>query len=154
MINPSLHENCYHYYVVLLLGLDPYTFSCKCDYLETINKVSDVRKMLSGDMAQRLCTPAEAKFYFRSLFNSKGEKNLFLKTNINCGLTSWAPGCEPGWGCSAGSNPVPGNNNGDSIPPRTTDCQPCCEGFFCPRGLTCMLREFFRQLPQNNIIMS
>jgi hypothetical protein len=106
--------------------------------------MSDVIKMHPGDMAQRLCTPAEAKFYFTSLYDSKGDKNLFLKTNINCGRSSWAPGCEPGWGCSAGSNPVPSDNNGDdTIPLRNTNCQPCCEGFFCPRGLTCMLREFF-----------
>jgi hypothetical protein len=128
-----------------LLCLDPYILFHIVLYLAS-DKVSDVRRMLSGDMAQRLCTPAEAKFYFRSLFNSKGEKNLFLKTNVNCGLSSWAPGCEPGWGCSTGPNPVP-SNNGDDIPPRTTNCQECCEGFFCPRGLTCMLREFFRQYP-------
>ncbi|KAM0877156.1 hypothetical protein ACQ4PT_035663 [Festuca glaucescens] len=113
------------------------------DWNEAFNYTADlgfVRQCLAetrGDMPQRLCTPAEAKFYFTSLFNAKGEKNLFLKTNINCGRTSWAPGCEPGWGCSAGSNPVP--SNGDDIPLRTTNCQPCCEGFFCPRGLTCML---------------
>ncbi|PIA26833.1 hypothetical protein AQUCO_08700012v1 [Aquilegia coerulea] len=25
------------------------------------------------------------------------------------------------------------------MPARTRDCQPCCEGFFCPYGLTCMI---------------
>ncbi|CAM0907995.1 unnamed protein product [Alopecurus aequalis] len=90
-------------------------------------------------MAQRLCTPAEAKFYFTSLYDTKGEKNLFLKQNINCGRNAWAPGCEPGWGCSVGSNPVPSNDDKENIPLRATNCQPCCEGFFCPRGLTCML---------------
>ncbi|KAE8679383.1 ABC transporter G family member 28 [Hibiscus syriacus] len=28
------------------------------------------------------------------------------------------------------------------MPSRTTDCQPCCEGFFCPRGLACMIRSY------------
>jgi hypothetical protein len=75
------------------------------------------------------------KFYFSSLYDRKGEKNLFLKTNINCNRSSWVQGCEPGWACSVGSGPNPQGN----IPPRTASCQPCCEGFFCPRGLTCML---------------
>ncbi|VAH25168.1 unnamed protein product [Triticum turgidum subsp. durum] len=90
-----------------------------------------------GDMPQRLCTPAEAKFYFTSLFNPKGEKNLFLETNINCGISAWSPGCEPGWACSVG--PIPAANDNETIPLRATNCQACCEGFFCPRGLTCML---------------
>ena len=121
--------------------------SYKSDRFQITDKVSDVRNMMSGDMAQRLCTPAEAKFYFTSLYDAKGEKNLFLKTNINCGRSAWAPGCEPGWGCSVGSNPVPSNNDRETVPLRNTNCQPCCEGFFCPRGLTCMLREFNRQHP-------
>ncbi|KAI3437505.1 ABC transporter domain-containing protein [Psidium guajava] len=25
------------------------------------------------------------------------------------------------------------------MPSRTHDCQPCCEGFFCPQGITCMI---------------
>ncbi|XP_073009295.1 ABC transporter G family member 28-like [Typha latifolia] len=25
------------------------------------------------------------------------------------------------------------------MPPRTLSCRPCCEGFFCPRGITCMI---------------
>lgn len=92
-----------------------------------------------GDLAQRLCTPGEVKFYFESMYNRKGEKNLFLNTNINCNRSSWVLGCEPGWGCSVGPNPATNNNDNGDIPPRTTNCQECCEGFFCPRGLTCML---------------
>ncbi|RVW27540.1 ABC transporter G family member 24 [Vitis vinifera] len=29
--------------------------------------------------------------------------------------------------------------NSQNIPTRTHDCQACCEGFFCPRGITCMI---------------
>uniref|UniRef100_M8C8K6 Putative white-brown complex-30-like protein n=1 Tax=Aegilops tauschii TaxID=37682 RepID=M8C8K6_AEGTA len=98
-----------------------------------------------GDMPQRLCTPAEAKFYFTSLYNPKGEKNLFLETNINCGISAWSPGCEPGWACSVG--PIPAANDNETIPLRATNCQACCEGFFCPRGLTCMLRIIANWVP-------
>uniref|UniRef100_A0A0E0GXY1 ABC transporter domain-containing protein n=1 Tax=Oryza nivara TaxID=4536 RepID=A0A0E0GXY1_ORYNI len=111
------------------------------DWNEAFNYTSDlgfVQNCLAetrGDLGGRLCTPNEVKFYFSSLYDRKGEKNLFLKTNINCNRSSWVQGCEPGWACSVGSGPNPQGN----IPPRTASCQPCCEGFFCPRGLTCML---------------
>uniref|UniRef100_A0A0E0DB60 ABC transporter family G domain-containing protein n=1 Tax=Oryza meridionalis TaxID=40149 RepID=A0A0E0DB60_9ORYZ len=111
------------------------------DWNEAFNYTSDlgfVQNCLAetrGDLGGRLCTPNEVKFYFSSLYDQKGEKNLFLKTNINCNRSSWVQGCEPGWACSVGSGPNPQGN----IPPRTASCQPCCEGFFCPRGLTCML---------------
>lgn len=65
----------------------------------------------------------------------------YLKPNKNCNLTSWVSGCEPGWACSAGEEKTDMKNSND-MPIRTEDCQPCCEGFFCPTGLTCMIRKF------------
>mgnify|MGYP004715546471 CR=1 FL=1 len=75
----------------------------------------------------------------------KSAEAQFLKPNRNCNLTSWVPGCEPGWACSAGSNVKVDMKNSKYMPDRTHDSQPCCEGFFCPRGLTCMIRKWISQ---------
>lgn len=87
------------------------------------------------DAASRLCTEAEIRVYLGSFFNGIG-----LQANRNCNLTSWVSGCEPGWACSTGS--VQGldlENTVQEIPARTASCKSCCEGFFCPQGLTCMM---------------
>ncbi|XP_055836085.1 ABC transporter G family member 28 [Solanum dulcamara] len=89
-----------------------------------------------GDVLKRLCTAAEVKFFSQLLTQGGGRGNL--KPNKNCNLSSWAPGCEPGWACSVGDNLVR-LKDAKEMPPRILDCQPCCEGFFCPRGLTCMI---------------
>ncbi|MCD7446695.1 ABC transporter G member 28 [Datura stramonium] len=89
-----------------------------------------------GDVVKRLCTAAEIKFYSQLLTEGVGRGNL--KPNRNCNLASWASGCEPGWACSVGENQVHLKDIKE-MPPRILDCQPCCEGFFCPRGLTCMI---------------
>ncbi|XP_019448781.1 PREDICTED: ABC transporter G family member 28-like isoform X2 [Lupinus angustifolius] len=91
---------------------------------------------LKGDITQRICTAAEVEAYARS-FTSKS-KSVFLQPNINCNLSSWLNGCEPGWACKANQKVEP-NNNKKEIPVRSVDCQPCCEGFFCPHGITCMI---------------
>jgi len=92
-----------------------------------------------GDLVGRLCAPAEVKFYFSCLHDQKGENNIFLKTTTNCNHSSWVQGCEPGWACSIGPDLLLSNITSSTIPPRSINCQQCCEGFFCPRGLTCML---------------
>ncbi|XP_054789575.1 ABC transporter G family member 24-like isoform X2 [Prosopis cineraria] len=89
------------------------------------------------DITKRLCTAAEMRFYFNSLFESS--KANFVKPNENCNLTSWVSGCEPGWACSVGPQQQVDLQNSKEIPARTTSCQACCEGFFCPHGLTCMI---------------
>ncbi|KAL0907605.1 hypothetical protein M5K25_022024 [Dendrobium thyrsiflorum] len=100
--------------------------------------VSDCITDTDGDLTQRLCTAAETKFYFNSFFIDGGN-NDFLRPNKNCNTTSWVSGCEPGWACSV----VAGQNvhikDSANIPSRTQNCRPCCEGFFCPRGITCMI---------------
>ena len=93
----------------------------------------------TGDLSQRLCTAADIKFYFNSFFTAK--RAGYLKPNKNCNLTSWVPGCEPGWACSAGSDKKIDLKNSKDMPTRTSDCAPCCEGFFCPHGMTCMIRK-------------
>lgn len=95
---------------------------------------------LTGDLTQRLCTAAEIKFYFSSLF-AKGTKTTnYVKPNKNCNLTSWVSGCEPGWGCYA--DQYVELKNSTYMPARSQNCGPCCEGFFCPRGLACMIRKY------------
>ncbi|KAL9230494.1 hypothetical protein vseg_005836 [Gypsophila vaccaria] len=90
-----------------------------------------------GDVGSRLCTESEVQFYLNNFFNKIGVN--YMSPNRNCNLTSWVAGCEPGWACSIGSGE--GFDLGDSkqIPTRTVDCKTCCEGFFCPQGLTCMM---------------
>jgi hypothetical protein len=97
-----------------------------------------------GDITQRLCTAAEIKYYFNGFFTSTTstkKTNNYLKPNKNCNLSSWVSGCEPGWACSAGSQKVDLKSSKD-MPVRTTNCAACCEGFFCPNGITCMIRKY------------
>lgn len=102
--------------------------------------LSNCAKKSKGDMMQRICTAAEVKFYFSSFFESATKRtNNYLKPNKNCNLTSWVSGCEPGWACSAGEDQKVDLKNSKDIPIRTESCAPCCAGFFCPRGITCMI---------------
>ncbi|TVU07325.1 hypothetical protein EJB05_47375, partial [Eragrostis curvula] len=109
------------------------------NYTSNLGFVDQCLLETRGDLAQRLCTPAEVKFYFSSLYDKDGEKNLFLKTNINCNRSSWVQGCDAGFACALDPSLPPSKSDNDTIPQRTRTCQACCEGFFCPRGLTCML---------------
>ncbi|KAK8945287.1 ABC transporter G family member 24 [Platanthera guangdongensis] len=96
-----------------------------------------------GELTSRLCNAAEIKFYFNSFYDKTKEntaKTNILKPNKNCNLSSWVPGCEPGWACSVGPNQQVKLNDSKVMPARTYHCDPCCPGFFCPRGLTCMIR--------------
>lgn len=95
-----------------------------------------------GDLPQRLCTAAELKFYFTNFIANTRSAATFLKPNRNCNSSTWVSGCEPGWACGPGSSqPVIDFRDSQEIPARTSDCQPCCDGFFCPQGLTCMIRK-------------
>ncbi|KAK7285030.1 hypothetical protein RJT34_19787 [Clitoria ternatea] len=89
-----------------------------------------------GDFRNRMCTTAEIRYYFRSFFEQG--TSSYIKPNKNCNLTSWVSGCEPGWGCIT-KQQVDLKKDIKDIPDRIDDCQPCCEGFFCPQGLTCMI---------------
>lgn len=85
------------------------------------------------------------KFYFTSFYKKEEKEdsktNHVLKPNKNCNLTSWDTGCEPGYACSLPKDQKADLKNSRSIPDRTFDCQACCPGFFCPSGLTCMMRK-------------
>ncbi|PKI64403.1 ABC transporter G family member 28-like [Punica granatum] len=94
---------------------------------------------MKGDVMRRVCTAAEIKFYFNSFFGSAKRSSNYLKPNKNCNLTSWVQGCEPGWACSVGDGQKADIRNSKDVPTRTEDCTTCCEGFFCPHGITCMI---------------
>ncbi|KAI3823263.1 hypothetical protein L1987_04696 [Smallanthus sonchifolius] len=96
----------------------------------------------NGDIVPRLCTAADIKFYLTVLSEAERQgfkTSTYVKGNKNCNLTSWVPGCEPGWACAAAKDVKVDLTNKEDMPYRTTNCQPCCEGFFCPTGLTCMI---------------
>ncbi|XP_043701129.1 ABC transporter G family member 28-like isoform X2 [Telopea speciosissima] len=101
--------------------------------------LSNCLRETKGDLTRRLCTAAEMKFYFNTFFERGSQTTNYLKPNKNCNLTSWASGCEPGWACSVGSNQKVNLKNSKDMPRRTVNCKPCCEGFFCPHGITCMI---------------
>ncbi|XP_041995410.1 ABC transporter G family member 28-like [Salvia splendens] len=91
---------------------------------------------------QRLCTAAEVKFYGQSLLGGEdGEvkRKYSLRPNTNCNMSGWPEGCEPGWSCNVRKEDKVDIKNDKVIPERLLDCQPCCPGFFCPLGLTCMI---------------
>ena len=96
---------------------------------------------MTGDFRDRMCTTAEIRYYFQSFFLQQGTSASYVKPNINCNLTSWGSGCEPGWSCIADER-IDLRKDITDIPSRIDDCQPCCEGFFCPQGLTCMISKY------------
>ncbi|XP_031123227.1 ABC transporter G family member 28-like isoform X2 [Ipomoea triloba] len=114
------------------------------DFSKDTEFLSNCVKQTKGDIMQRLCTASEMKFYASSIIldtleDSSTKSSNYVKPNMNCNLSSWVPGCEPGWACSVGKDVQVDLKNSNEIPSRTLECQPCCEGFFCPHGLTCMI---------------
>ncbi|CAI0397922.1 unnamed protein product [Linum tenue] len=101
--------------------------------------MSNCAKRTNGDIGQRICTAAEIKFYFNSFFTKGSKTSNYLHPNRNCNLSSWVSGCEPGWACSVGKGIKVDLKNSKDMPTRSSDCESCCEGFFCPHGLTCMI---------------
>lgn len=94
-----------------------------------------------SDATKRICTAAEMKVYFNSFMDAKYASANVLKPNRNCNLTAWVTGCEPGWASTVPANTQVDLKNARNLPQRTDEAKPCCEGFFCPKGLTCMIRE-------------
>ncbi|CAM8899013.1 unnamed protein product [Rhodiola kirilowii] len=107
------------------------------NFSENLDFLGTCLQKTRGDMTRRICTAAEVKFFFNSYFGQSSLK--YIAPNKNCNQTSWVPGCEPGWACSTASNEEVDLQNSKVVPDRTTNCQGCCEGFFCPQGITCMI---------------
>ncbi|KAG7638776.1 putative white-brown complex protein 30 [Arabidopsis thaliana] len=112
---------------------EAFNFDKNLDFLSNCVKKND------GDLTLRLCSAAEIKFYFSSFVRRDEATTVHVKPNINCNLAKWVSGCEPGWSCNADDEKRFDLNNGKILPSRTRKCQPCCEGFFCPQGLACMI---------------
>ncbi|KAK0585135.1 hypothetical protein LWI29_023857 [Acer saccharum] len=102
------------------------------NFIGNLDFLTSCIKKTKEDVTQRLCTKADIDFYLHSL-----SKRGYLKPNKNCNLASWSSGCEPGWDCSADEKVD--IRNAKDMTSRTRNCQPCCEGFFCPHGLPCMI---------------
>ncbi|KAJ1295422.1 hypothetical protein BS78_01G222700 [Paspalum vaginatum] len=100
-----------------------------------ITFASDCMEETKGEMVAMLCGKPEIELYIKSLASTSSRSNP--RISPNCNQNSWALGCQPGWACM--TDVVPSNSSGESIPPRAARCRPCCPGFFCPRGLTCMI---------------
>lgn len=94
------------------------------------------------DVIRRVCYSSELHDYFQGFFSG----STYLKPNRNCNLTSKVSGCEPGWACATSLTENVDMKDSKNMPARTEDCQPCCEGFFCPKGLTCMIRKYSQLL--------
>ncbi|CAA2997210.1 ABC transporter G family member 24-like [Olea europaea subsp. europaea] len=109
------------------------------NYSENLDFLTKCIVKTKGDLPNRLCTAADLKFYFSNFIASRGTATTYLKPNRNCNITTWVSGCEPGWACSVGLNQRVDFTDSLEMPARTLDCQSCCEGFFCPQGLTCMI---------------
>ncbi|KAL6640996.1 hypothetical protein ACP70R_019177 [Stipagrostis hirtigluma subsp. patula] len=93
-------------------------------------RVSRIRQM-----ATMLCGKAEVELYIKSLASSSTSSLGSTRISRNCNQNSWALGCQPGWACST----LGDESSDESVPSRAVNCRPCCPGFFCPRGLTCMM---------------
>lgn len=109
------------------------------DFSSNLSFVSSCIQKTKGDISRRICTSAEINFYFSNSLDGGSGNTNYLRPNVNCNLTSWVSGCEPGWACSVSPSAKVEFNNSKDIPARTLDCQSCCEGFFCPHGITCMI---------------
>ncbi|KAL6842406.1 hypothetical protein ACP4OV_027833 [Aristida adscensionis] len=111
----------------------------KEDFNQTFNFTSDpsfaadCMDQTGGQMFRMLCGKAEVELYIKSLA-STSSRNI-ARISRNCNKDSWALGCQPGWACSTFGDEAAD----ESVPSRALNCRPCCPGFFCPRGLTCMM---------------
>ncbi|KAH7441774.1 hypothetical protein KP509_03G054000 [Ceratopteris richardii] len=95
-------------------------------------------------MMDRVCSSVEIKAYIDSLVDliESGSSGRPI-SNVNCNGSEWSQACEAGWSSILS---VPMKQTSDlfanitTIPLRNgSSSAPCCEGFFCPRGLSCMI---------------
>lgn len=98
-------------------------------------------------MLDRLCSAGEIGAYINSLVDliasSSSGSAASPISNVNCNATHWSQGCEDGWSTSLQVSVAQMSDlyqNISTIPLRDEESTtPCCAGFFCPRGLSCMI---------------
>ena len=98
-----------------------------------------------GRLVDRLCTDGELRSYFAT------DPRRSPPENVNCNADSYLVACNPGFASSLDSAAATKNYTvppkyPQDIPRRFDDYAPCCPGFFCPKGLACMIREWLRLL--------
>lgn len=100
-----------------------------------------------GTILERICSGGEIKAYLSSLVgliqsSASGEASATI-ANVNCNENHWSQGCEAGWSKSLQVSVTDMSQlyQNTSVIPLRDDLaiEPCCEGFFCPRGLSCMI---------------
>jgi hypothetical protein len=105
---------------------------------------------IAGHLADRLCSEGELRAYFST------DPRKSPPENVNCNADTYAVACNPGFASSLDSAAATQNYTvppkyPQDIPRRFDDYAPCCAGFFCPKGLACMIREW-RYSPEPPII--
>ncbi|KAF8672627.1 hypothetical protein HU200_049318 [Digitaria exilis] len=106
------------------------------NFSSDLSFASDCMEQTTGDMLAMLCNRAEVELYIKSLTSSSSSSSITPRVSSNCNRSTWATGCQPGWACMTLSG---ASSSDEVIPPRAAKCRPCCPGFFCPHGLTCMM---------------
>ncbi|KAG6417886.1 hypothetical protein SASPL_120083 [Salvia splendens] len=81
------------------------------------------------------CVKGDKGICYAAAVHGGGDEVLRAES---CNMSAWPNGCEPGWSCNVKKEDKVDIKNDKVIPDRVLDCQPCCPGFFCPLGLTCM----------------
>jgi hypothetical protein len=98
-----------------------------------------------GEMLNLMCSAGEISNYVASLVDLIGDSGEAAQpiSTVNCNLTNWSQGCEDGWARAVQNLTSMSElyQNVETIPQRSGDPYSCCGGFFCPRGLSCMIRE-------------
>ncbi|KAJ7563432.1 hypothetical protein O6H91_03G109900 [Diphasiastrum complanatum] len=91
-----------------------------------------------GSLLAGLCSQGEIMFYIKWILDVAN-----LPPSPNCNETHWSKGCDAGWASllvdTSDVNQITSTNASHYIPVRSLHDQPCCEGFFCPKGLNCMM---------------
>ncbi|XP_073385802.1 ABC transporter G family member 28 isoform X2 [Physcomitrium patens] len=96
-----------------------------------INLLLDCDALTGGTTTERFCVMSELRLYFENLAAVDTPP-----PNLNCNATGWDQACEAGW---AGRVSQVVELDSEIVPSRLLDPLPCCAGFFCPRGLSCMI---------------
>ncbi|GAQ89785.1 ABC transporter G family [Klebsormidium nitens] len=93
---------------------------------------------IEGRLGDRLCSDGELRSYFAT------DPRRSPPENVNCNADSYLVACNPGFASSLDAASATRNftvppKYPQDIPRRIDDYAPCCPGFFCPKGLACMI---------------
>lgn len=117
------------------------------DFSENLTFLTSCLFETEATMLDRLCSAGEIKAYINSLVNliksSASGTAASPISNVNCNESNWSQGCESGWSRSLQVSVQQISDlyqNTSTIPLRDDGTTAtCCAGFYCPRGLSCMI---------------